>query len=173
MVVLITGNEDKVKEWSNLIPIETQKIDFEEIQGTVEEIAQHKCRQAYDIVKKPCLVEDVALYIDGMNGLPGPYIKCFIPMGLEKLCKLAQFGNGTIEAICVICYHDGKTIHTIKGKTQGTLVPPRGNYFGWDPIFEYKGKTFGEMSKDEKNKVSHRAKAIEKFMTLYKTLSNN
>ena len=52
------------------------------------------------------------------------------------------------------------------GKCEGTIVEPRGeNMFGWDPIFQPKGydQTFAEMPMEEKNKISHRSRALEQF----------
>jgi len=51
-----------------------------------------------------------------------------------------------------------------QGRTEGKIVPARGpGYFGWDPIFEFEGKTYAEMDKTDKNLISHRYKALEKL----------
>ena len=68
---------------------------------------------------------------------------------------------------CSICFidEDGK-IHLFEQEWNGKISNfERGeNGFGYDPIFEYNGKTFAEMQQQEKNKISHRGKAIEDFM---------
>lgn len=71
-------------------------------------------------------------------------------------------------ALCVFSYTDGEgePIYTFAGRTDGRIVPARGDSgFGWDAIFEPnheegKGKTYGEMTKEEKNLISHRYKAL-------------
>eukprot|EP00834_Sanchytrium_tribonematis_P008975 NODE_1331_length_1321_cov_1.197218.p1 type:complete len:170 gc:universal NODE_1331_length_1321_cov_1.197218:990-481(-) len=159
-IKLVSGNSNKIKEWINMMNVEPVKLDLKEIQGTNDEIVTFKCQEAFNQLKAPCIVEDVGLYIDGMNGLPGPYIKHFLPMGLDKLSALKDFGSGEAIAVCTIGYHDGTDIHIFKGETRGKIVCPRGSNFGWDPIFEVDGKTYGERSQEEKNQISHRKKAI-------------
>ena len=67
---------------------------------------------------------------------------------------------------------DDKEVHVFDGRTNGTIVQPRGPLdFGWDPVFECaegvegvtSGVTYAEMDKADKNKVSHRAKAFEQL----------
>ncbi|PSP86272.1 non-canonical purine NTP pyrophosphatase [Halobacteriales archaeon QS_1_68_17] len=58
----------------------------------------------------------------------------------------------------------GRPVKLFEGVVPGTVVPPRGDGgFGYDPIFEYDGRTFAEMSREEKNAVSHRGRALAKF----------
>jgi XTP/dITP diphosphohydrolase len=68
----------------------------------------------------------------------------------------------------VLAYADGKRTETFEGSVAGTLVAPRGeDGFGYDPIFEYNGKTFAEMDTEEKNAISHRGRALEAFAEWY------
>ena len=63
-------------------------------------------------------------------------------------------------------FDENSKIHFFEGEIKGTIVNPRGKTdFGWDPIFQPNGhkKTFGEMTKEEKNKISHRKVAVEKL----------
>lgn len=160
---LVTGNQNKIKEWNALMKMDHVKLDLIEIQGTMDEIIKYKCETAFQQLKEPCVVEDVGLSFDGMNGLPGPYIKSFLAMGLDQISKLRHLGDGTAEAICMIGYHDGTDIFIFKGVCRGKLVEPRGTGFGWDPIFQVNGKTFAELSSEEKNNISHRSKAVLAF----------
>ena len=76
------------------LPLEHQKIDLDEIQSvSLEEVVEHKVRQAYEIAKRPVLVEDVALSFEALGGLPGPFVKFFVeaPNGLENLCRNNNF----------------------------------------------------------------------------------
>ena len=158
--VFITGNADKAAYLAQHlgITLDHQKVDLDEIQSTsLEEIVEHKVRQAYDLVGKPVLVEDVALGFDALNGLPGTFIKFFVdaPDGLEKLCRMIDsFENKGAEAACVYGYYDGQTLKLFRGGLRGTIATsPRGEGgFGWDKIFcpdGYEGRTRAELSLTE------------------------
>lgn len=101
--------------------------------------------------------------------MPGPYIKDFIKaMKLDDVPKLlSEFKDKSSTVVCSIGYCEpGKEPVCIQGKVKGVIVPPRGkSNFGWDPIFQPDGhdKTFAEMAPEEKNKISHRKLALEKF----------
>ncbi|KAK0100996.1 nucleoside triphosphate pyrophosphohydrolase ham1 [Cadophora gregata f. sp. sojae] len=79
---------------------------------------------------------------------------------------LAAFPDKSAQAVCTFAYCEGPSHEPIifQGRTHGKIVPARGpTNFGWDPIFEYEGKTYAEMDKVEKNKISHRFRALEKL----------
>ncbi len=76
------------------------------------------------------------------------------------------YGDKTGYALCTFGFSAGPGSEPLifKGVTDGTIVPARGpTDFGWDPIFEPQGydKTYAELDKDIKNKISHRFKAVE------------
>lgn len=98
----------------------------------------------------------------------GPYIKWFLdrlePEGLHKL--LDGWTDKSAKAICTFAYVEdvGGEVILFQGITEGDIVEPRGTReFGWDPCFQPKGynQTYAELPKDEKNKMSHRYKALE------------
>ncbi|EUC38106.1 hypothetical protein COCVIDRAFT_23891 [Bipolaris victoriae FI3] len=168
----ITGNKNKLAEvqaiLDGVIELRNQNVDLVEIQGTVEEVTRDKARRAAEAVKGPVLVEDTCLCFPAMNDLPGPYIKWFMlslgPLNLHKL--LAGFDDKSAQAVCTFGYCEGPGHEAIlfQGRTDGKLVESRGStVFGWDSCFEYEGKTYAEMDKSEKNKISHRGKALEKL----------
>jgi len=155
--------------------VEQMAMDLEEIQ----ELDPHKIIAAKLFEARATLhhgsalmVEDTSLYIDGMNGLPGPFIKWFMhAVGNEGVYTMAKaMGNGSAVARTIIGYSDeqGK-MHFFEGETQGTIVSPRGesNFgrSGWDPIFlpEGRDKTYGEIDAEIKNKISQRSKALQKL----------
>jgi inosine triphosphate pyrophosphatase len=91
--VFITGNQNKADYLAKTLGIELehQKIDLDEIQSVNPlAIVEHKVRQAYNIIQKPVLVEDVSLVFNALDGLPGPFIKFFVDAenGLENLCHM-------------------------------------------------------------------------------------
>ncbi|KAL4902457.1 hypothetical protein BDW74DRAFT_64400 [Aspergillus multicolor] len=168
----ITGNKNKLAEvrtiLGNVVDVQSQAVDVPEIQGTIEEIAKAKCRHAASAVGGPVLTEDTALEFHALQGLPGPYIKSFLEaLGHEGLNKmLDSFESRGAEAVCTFAFSSGPGSEPIlfQGRTKGAIVRPRGpTNFGWDPIFEHEGRTFAEMTKEEKNKISHRYKALVKL----------
>jgi len=170
----ITGNKNKLVEvkaiLGDTVDLQSQSLDLVEIQGTIEEISSDKCRRAAEIIKGPVLVEDTCLCFNALKELPGPYIKWFMEaLGHEGLNNmLAGFPDKSAQAVCTFAYSEGPGHEPIifQGRTDGKIVPARGPAaFGWDPIFEYEGQTYAEMEKVEKNKISHRFRALEKLKT--------
>ncbi|KAK7696061.1 hypothetical protein QCA50_000702 [Cerrena zonata] len=174
-LIFVTGNAMKLQEVRAIlgqsgIDINSKDLDIPELQGSTQEIAREKCRRAADLLQGPCITEDTALCYEALNGLPGPYIKYFLKeCGLDGLNKiLAGFENKNAWALCTFAYSAGPGTEPIlfEGRTDGKIVPARGQgKFGWNPIFEADGtgKTFAEMSEDEKNAISHRFRALEKL----------
>lgn len=167
----ITGNKGKAKEAELILgfPLEIVNLDIVEIQGSYEEIIRHKVRSAFEILQRPLFVDDVSVEISAWNGFPGPYMKY-----IEKVCgydvllkMLKNEKDRRILARASIGYHDGKDIHIFSGEVKGTIAEAlRGtNGWGFDVIFIPEGhtQTFAEMGPEEKSKISHRRRALEKF----------
>ncbi|KAH8702640.1 non-canonical purine NTP pyrophosphatase, rdgB/HAM1 family [Talaromyces proteolyticus] len=168
----ITGNQNKLTEvraiLGSTVTVHSKAIDIPEIQGTIEAIAKEKCRRAAAEVGGPVLTEDTALEFRALKGLPGPYIKWFLQsIGLEGLNKMLDpYEDRSAEAVCTFAFSSGPGEEPIifQGRTLGKIVAARGpDRFGWDPVFEYQGRTYAEMDKEEKNKISHRFKALMKL----------
>ncbi|KAF7373488.1 Inosine triphosphate pyrophosphatase [Mycena sanguinolenta] len=176
-LIFVTGNANKLKEvkailssGGNPIEIESRALDIPEIQGTTQEVAIAKCRRAAELLGCPCITEDTALCFEALKGLPGPYIKYFLAeLGHEGLnALLAGFPTKAAWALCTFAYSAGPGADPIlfEGRTDGSIVPARGpGIFGWDAVFEPTGTglTYAEMPSDQKNKLSHRYKALEKL----------
>ncbi|EEF44280.1 inosine triphosphate pyrophosphatase, putative [Ricinus communis] len=170
-VTFVTGNAKKLEEVRAIIgksiPLRSMKIDLPELQGEPEDISKEKARLAAQKVKGPVLVEDTCLCYNALKGLPGPYVKWHLDKtGVEGLYKLlTAYDDKSAFALCVFSFALGPDSEpiTFSGKTMGTIVPPRGpRDFGWDPVFQPDGyeETFAEMCKEEKNKISHRYRAL-------------
>ncbi len=165
----ITGNAGKFSEAKKFIPeIKQLDLDLAEIQSLdAHEIIQHKLEEARKKHSGRFIVEDSALYINSMNGLPGPLIKWFAKsIGYDGLAKLTKIFGSKASAKCIIGYFDGKETKFFDGNVNGKIVEPRGEGgFGWDGNFVPNGykKTFGEMPAEEKNKISMRKIAFEKL----------
>lgn len=150
------------------IKLNHSDLDIDEIQSVeVEEVARHKAKQAYELLKEPVIVEDTGLYFEELNGLPGALIKFFVKkLTLEQICSLVK-ENRRAKAVTCIAYFDGEEVRFFIGETEGEIAEePRGtNGFGWDPIFIPKGyeRTFAELTDEEKTSKFMRKEAIKKL----------
>lgn len=171
-IYFATTNEGKLKEARSIlgISVEGTPLEIDEVQSLDPiEVATKKAEAYYDALKKPIFVEDNSLSIKALNELPGPYIDAFMKSlgneGIVNLLKNVKDREVVAQATVVYVDEGGKK-HVFIGKVKGLVAnKPRGNGFGWDPIFIPDGgkKTFGEMSLEEKNKYSMRAKALKKL----------
>ncbi len=170
-LIFITGNKGKFEEAKAIIPdLEQSDIDLVEIQSIdSKEVITHKLEEARKMVTGSFAVEDNSLYLEALNGLPGPLIKWFLKtIGNDGLYKLAEsFNNFNASAKVVIgLSKEDRTTEFFEGEIKGKIVSPRGeNGFGWDAIFEIEGtgKTFAEMTQEEKNEISMRKIAFQKL----------
>ncbi|KAI9585874.1 inosine triphosphate pyrophosphatase [Glossina fuscipes] len=175
-ITFVTGNAKKLEELIAILgpnfprKIVSQRIDLPELQGEILDIAVKKCKKAALCVNGPVLVEDTSLCFNALRGLPGPYIKWFLeklePEGLHKL--LSSWDDKSAQAICTLAFAESQQSEPqiFQGITEGVIVEPRGSRdFGWDPIFQPIGynMTYAEMPKEEKNKISHRFRAVNAF----------
>lgn len=169
-----TGNNHKYNEAREILGeygIELEKLNIERVEiqaDEPEEIAEYSLKVLdMDI---PLLIEDAGLYIDKYLGFPGPYssyaLRTLDNEGILKLMK-GEEDRGA-RYLSAIAYRDGDITVTFRGEVKGEIAHEgRGTSgFGYDPIFipaEGDGRTFGEMSVDEKAKISHRARAFRQL----------
>jgi non-canonical purine NTP pyrophosphatase (RdgB/HAM1 family) len=184
-IYFITGNKNKFLEIKSMLPeVEQLEMDLDEIQETdATKIIEHKMKEALKKRKGEFIIEDTSLYIKSLNDLPGPLIKWFMEkldneglwrisdsnkLGKDKIEQIGeQLEDNSAEARTIIGYaKNEKDIHFFEGTIKGKIVKPSGETnFGWDPIFMPNGydKTFQEMTREEKNKISMRKIAVEKL----------
>ncbi len=169
----ITGNSRKYEEVRDLLaPILVEQISMrlDEIQELdPRKIIEHKLSQARAAGFGECIVEDSALYLDALNGFPGPLVKWLEDaVGLVKISELTEaLGNSKARVETIVGYFDGiSRCEYFTGSLNGEIVKPRGEKdFGYGTIFVPEGhcKTFGEMERSEKHSLSMRAQAVQKF----------
>jgi XTP/dITP diphosphohydrolase len=183
-LVIATRNKDKLSEIKELLkelPVEVFSLDsFEGVPDviedgkTLEDNAIKKAVQVSGFIKKLAVADDSGLEVDHLNGEPGVYSARFSGKGAtyksnnEKLLRLLKEvppakRNACFK--CVIAVADkGKIIGVAEGVCRGNIcLESKGeNGFGYDPLFIPDGykKTFAEMGAEEKNKISHRSKAL-------------
>jgi non-canonical purine NTP pyrophosphatase (RdgB/HAM1 family) len=176
MLQFITGNEKKLAEISALLPdVKGLNIDLPEIQEIdAHKIIQAKIQAAFEHQEGEFIVEDTSLYLDCMNGLPGPLIKWFLQtIGNQGLYKIVQaYGHDKATAKTIIGYAKSPgDVHFFEGEVRGTVVEPGAKEtFGWDQIFVPDGykKRYSEMTMEEKNSCSMRKLAavqLKQFLT--------
>lgn len=178
---LVSSNKGKLREFEQIlneenlseIEIKNIELELEEIQAVeIEEVIKPKAKKAFQKINKPVIVEDTGLFIEELNGLPGALTKLFLErIGNEGICNLIT-NNRKAMAKTIITYFDGKDYNFFEGKISGciTKCPTTSEGFGWDPIFipENYENTFAELSPSQKNKISMRKIALEKFKNFIK-----
>jgi non-canonical purine NTP pyrophosphatase (RdgB/HAM1 family) len=171
-LILVSSNPNKGIEAERILghPLLRVSLSLPEIQAqSVEEITRYKLEVARTKGFKRIIVEDVSLGFDQLGNFPGPYVKWLLEAaGGNGLAAIAYaLGDRTARAQCCVGYWNGSETRIFLGETVGQiLVEPRGTQrFGWDPWFlpEATGKTFAEMSDEEKDAVSHRGRAYRKL----------
>jgi len=148
-----------------------------EIQNdNLEEIARTSAFEATRRNHLPIIVEDAGLFVNALKGFPGPYSayahRTIGNEGILKILKNHQDRGAYFKSVIVFC-EPSEPLKVFDGVTEGRIVAEiRGSKgFGFDPIFEpfeRRDRTFAEISMEEKNKISHRAKALTKFAEWYK-----
>lgn len=137
---------------------------LEELQDdSIVNIALAKSNHAYSKWKKPIIIEDDGLFISSLRGFPGPYSSyVFKTIGNDGILKLLGAKRNAVFQ-SVIVYHDHNELKVFSSKVHGRIskkISSKG--WGYDPIFIPKNyqKTFSQLNK---NKISHRYKALKKF----------
>lgn len=175
-IKFITGSQGKFNEVSQILEgLEQLDIDLPELQEVdAHKIIRAKLLAALEHHPGPLMVEDTSLHLECLGGLPGPLIKWFLQtLGAAGLANIAiKMGNPKATAKSLIGYANSpEDIYFFEGTITGNLVAPRGDKdFGWGPAFQPDGLnvTFGEMEREQKNKLSMRGQAAHKLKEFLK-----
>jgi len=184
-LVLATANPDKAREIAGLLPgVELVARpeaagEVDETDDTLEGNARLKARAVAAVAGEPAVADDTGLEVDALGGRPGVFAARYagedatyadnVAKLLEELAELAaaseQAGRGArFRTVALVAWPDGREI-VAHGVVEGHIAPEaRGaGGFGYDPVFvpdDGDGRTFAEMTADEKAAVSHRARAF-------------
>ncbi|HRX91421.1 MAG TPA: XTP/dITP diphosphatase [Candidatus Izemoplasmatales bacterium] len=190
-IMIATKNKGKEKEYRELLaPLgyEVRTLldfpdipDIEETGQTFLENAMIKAKQVAKICQIPVLADDSGLEVEALNNRPGVYSRRYAGTGndLDNNQKLLKEMEGKTNRkarfVCQIVYMEpDKPIRSYEGVAEGTLAYELhpGNGFGYDPLFYVfeAGKYMSQLATEEKNKISHRGKALAK---LVKDLADN
>ena len=188
-LLFATSNSNKAFEIQKIVPegfeiLSLKDINFSEdipeTSSTIEGNALQKTNFIVDRFKIDCFSDDTGLEIEALDGQPGVYSARYA--GDEKdpeknmnlvLEKMKNVHNRNARFKTVIALYFNGTTHLFEGIVNGVIRHERSGQegFGYDPIFEptETGKTFAEMSIEEKNKISHRGRAFEKMVQFLKS----
>ena len=173
-ISVVTGNKHKFNEiaavLSDIGEIKQAILSCPEIQDhDISIISQEKAKYAYSILKQPLITDDTGLFISILGGFPGPYA-AFVEEtignpGILRLLEGVRDADRAALFETAIAYADESGIMVFRGRIEGIIAyEPRGtNGFGYDPIFEVDGMTLAEMSAQQKNSLSHRARGVMQF----------
>ena len=190
--VLATRNKGKKREFELLFNgltvdikgvSEFQKIsEFEEAGSTFEEIAINKAKFVSKALDLPAIADDSGLTVEALNGAPGIFSARYAEKSATNgqnnrklLEKMEGKENRNAIFVCSIALSKPTgQILTYTGRCSGIILhePAGTNGFGYDPFFYYSllGKTFAQLSVEEKNRVSHRGQAMRKLKNDFKKI---
>jgi XTP/dITP diphosphohydrolase len=156
--------------------------ELPETQDTIEGNSRQKAEYVFDRFKIPCFADDTGLEVEALDNAPGVYSARYA--GEQKsssdnidllLKNLGEKSNRKARFRTVITLAGLQGIHHFEGVVDGTIIHSRKGTdgFGYDPVFQPAGfnKTFAEMTVEEKNVISHRARATQKLIAFLKNYS--
>ncbi len=190
-LIFATGNPNKIREVHELLEGIFEvgglqdigcPLDLPETSPTIAGNAQQKARYVYENYGVDCFSEDTGLEVEALNGEPGVYSARYAGEGKNAvdnmnlvLEKLAGQENRKARFYTVIALILNGKEHLFEGIAEGTIrhKPSGTGGFGYDPIFEPIGfeLTFAELTKEEKNKISHRGMAVRKLVKFLTSLN--
>lgn len=190
-IIAASSNAHKIKEIQTIMGKFGMEVvsrkdagvpDFEIVEDgeTFEENSLKKAMEIMNVTGEITVADDSGLMVDYLGGAPGVYSarfageECDDNKNNEKLIKLLDGLTGDdrkakFVSVITLVYPDGETL-VARGECPGRMisVPTGENGFGYDPLFVPDGceKTFAQLTDEEKNQISHRAKALEKLEKL-------
>lgn len=190
-IVIATHNPDKKKEIMialhelgvNILFLDNfpEIGEIEETGSTLLENSLIKARTVSAITGKPAIADDTGLEVDALNGAPGIYSARYAGINVsyeDNVRKLlsemssTDMDSRTARFRTVVSFHSQNKELWTEGVIEGSITMGAigTGGFGYDPVFrvEQTGKTFAEMTRREKNKISHRGVALEKMCKLLK-----
>lgn len=187
-IVFATGNPHKLEEINEISKgsgiefiLPPDGFDPVEDGATFEENSYKKAKEANRVSGMVSLADDSGLCVDALNGAPGLYSARYAGTQAEKIDKILKelepHKNRTAKFVCVMTLLDekGEVLHVSKGECHGSIALSQSgkNGFGYDPVFIVGdgNLTMADLSEDEKNKISHRGRALRDMLKFIKTIS--
>lgn len=153
--------------------------ELPETGDTLDHNAFQKARYVYEKYGVGCFADDTGLEVEALNGAPGVYSGRYAgeprsdERNIEKLLKeMKGESNRKARFRTVIALIDGGKEYAFEGVAEGEILSEKSGSggFGYDPVFRPMGyeKTFAELSMEEKNRISHRGKAVQALVKFLK-----
>lgn len=172
MITFVTSNRHKFEEVSAIfndagIELSWEQMKYEEIQAdTTEEVSRNSCIKLIGQIHGDFFIEDTGLFIDSLKGFPGVYSSYVQKtIGNDGIIRLLKDRPDNAMFKTVLTAYINGTIKQFTGILEGSIASgERGEGgFGYDPVFipSGYGKTLSEMDLTEKNRVSHRFRAVK------------
>ncbi len=188
-LVFATNNRHKLEEIRDVTGNRVELLSLSELgfsgeipeeADTLEGNAAQKAFHIYDRYRVNCFADDTGLEIDSLNGAPGVYSaryageKCTFDDNINKVLHLLEgIRERKARFRTVIALVEDGNLLTFEGMIPGVITTARKGTggFGYDPVFMPDGfdRTFAEMTMAEKNRISHRALAVEKLISHIKS----
>jgi XTP/dITP diphosphohydrolase len=160
-----------------VLGLDPESPDVEETGATFEENALLKARAACRASGLPALADDSGLAIDALSGAPGIHSARWVTGSdadrmyalLERMADVPDHQRTGRFVSCIALVTPAGREEVVRGELEGVIAyAPRGtNGFGYDPVFVLgDGRTTAEISMAEKNRISHRARALEKALAI-------
>jgi XTP/dITP diphosphohydrolase len=188
-----SNNAHKLDEIRRLLPAAVQLLSLADIscteelpetQPTLEGNARQKAQYVFDHYGVSCFADDTGLEVDALGGAPGVYSARYAGPQREAADNVAKLlhelstqpnRRARFRTVIALVLADG-AVREFSGAVGGVIsgLPIGSRGFGYDPVFvptEGDGRTFAEMTLDEKNLLSHRARAVEGLVDFLTTLS--
>ncbi|MDB9527439.1 RdgB/HAM1 family non-canonical purine NTP pyrophosphatase [Oscillatoria sp. CS-180] len=186
-VIVATGNPGKLHEMQTYLTdldwelaLKPAEIDVEETGTTFLENACLKASEVAKATGEWAIADDSGLMVDALNGAPGLYTARYGRTDVERierlLRELSEVSNRAAQFVCAIALSqpDGTIALQTEGTCPGEIAdqPSGTGGFGYDPVFYVPsvGKTFAEMSREEKDRLSHRGVAFAQLMPKLRSL---
>ena len=189
-ICFATNNKHKIEEVSKLLGTDFQLLSLEEIgcneelpeeQDTLEGNSRQKAEYVYDHYGISCFADDTGLEVEALGGDPGVYSARYAGSGrngeknIALLMKnLSGIDRREAQFRTVITFiGENKEFRQFEGVVEGRIISEKlgEKGFGYDPVFLPKGhnQTFAQMALEEKNKISHRALAVNQLVSYLKS----
>lgn len=185
-ILFASHNAGKIAEIKNMLAplgisvVSAADVTFPDVEETGSTFAENSLLKSQTIAKElgiPCIADDSGLCVDALNGAPGVFSARYAPnrdfdKGIDKLLSEMKNSNNKsrkahFSCVVSLAYPDGR-YELFEGRVDGKIADEKmcgDGGFGYDPVFVPDGYdcSFAQMSKEEKNKISHRGRAMQKF----------
>ncbi|WP_437970705.1 non-canonical purine NTP pyrophosphatase [Sorangium sp. So ce260] len=174
MVYFVSSHENKLEDMAHAwkdgpTPLRVLRLDVPEVLSSdLDVVVREKALAAYRLALVPLFVEHGGLFIEHLNGFPGPLVKPFWERLQDRICSLIPPGlSRAARVVQKVCYCDGRTLRVYTGSTLGEIACERRGDEGihWEPMFIPAGhtRTLGQMPREERLRCSASAEALRAF----------